>query len=196
MEACDIEVRIGDALLLVDIQNDFLPGGSLQVPGSDAVLPVVNRYIDLFESKALPVFATRDWHPEGHMSFKESGGPWPAHCVQGRRGAEFPKTLRLPESCVVISTATEREKEAYSGFEGTDLDDRLRVAGIKRVFVAGLATDYCVLATVMDARKKGFVTFLLEDGTRAVNVRENDGEEAVKKMVGLGAVPIDLNHVC
>lgn len=196
MKKCDIELGKGDALILVDIQNDFLPGGSLAVAHSEEILPVVNAYAELFEGKGLPVYATRDWHPPGHVSFRERGGPWPAHCVQGQRGAEFAEALRLPASCVVISTADRVDKEAYSGFEGTDLHDRLRAAGIKRLFVAGLATDYCVLHTVKDARKFRYATFLLEDGIRAVNVRPEDGEEAIREMARMGAAPAVRERIC
>jgi nicotinamidase/pyrazinamidase len=127
------------------MQNDFLPGGSLAVTQGDEVVPVLNHYIHAFKENRLPIFATRDWHPSDHCSFKAQGGPWPPHCVQDSKGAEFTPDLQLPEDVVIISKATIPEKDAYSGFDGTDLHDRLQVLGIKRLFIGGLATDYCVL---------------------------------------------------
>lgn len=182
----------GDALILVDVQNDFLPGGSLAVPSGDEVVPVLNRYIALFEKCALPVFATRDWHPAEHCSFKTRGGPWPPHCIAGSPGAAFSELLRLPAGAQLISKAMTRDQDAYSGFEGTDLDSRLRELGVRRLFVGGLATDYCVLTTVKDARRLGFEVLLLEDGVRAVNVKPDDGPRAIAEMTACGARPITL----
>jgi nicotinamidase/pyrazinamidase len=187
----DPSLRAGDALVVVDVQNDFLPGGRLAVPGGDEIVPVINRYIELFQSKGLPVYATRDWHPENHCSFEEQGGIWPVHCVAGTAGSRFPLNLRLPDSATVISKAAKRDADAYSGFEGTDLDERLQAAGVHRLLVGGLATDYCVLNTVKDALKNGYGTLLLLDAVRAVNVEPEDGKKAVEKMIRLGAVPVE-----
>ena len=196
MKAQDsIQLQKGDALISVDVQNDFLPGGSLAVPQGDQVVPVMNRYIFMFKVKGLPVFATRDWHPADHCSFKEQGGPWPPHCVQGSKGAEFPSELQLPEDTVVISSATNPEKEAYSGFEGTDLDDRLKAINAERLFMGGIATDYCVLNTVKDALSLGYEVYLLEDAIRAVNVKPDDGEKAKTEMVDLGAKLVSIESV-
>src|SRR5574340_133567 len=151
----DLLPQPGDALLVVDAQNDFLPGGSLAVPGGDEVLPPLNRYLGIFTARNLPVFATRDWHPARHCSFRAQGGSWPPHCVAGTRGAEFAAALRLPPSAEIVSKATSAEQDAYSGFHGTGLDALLRAADIRRLFVGGLATDYCVLNTVRDALKLG-----------------------------------------
>ncbi len=185
-------LRPGDALIVVDVQNDFLPGGSLAVPDGDAVVPVLNRYAAAFAAKALPVYATRDWHPSNHCSFKDQGGPWPPHCVANSQGAAFAPGLKLPAPTTVISKATTAEKDAYSGFEGTDLDRRLRAQGVKRVFVGGLATDYCVLNTVRDARKLGYDVILLTDAIHAVNVKPSDGRNAEDEMRRLGARPFAL----
>lgn len=185
-------VQRGDVLLVTDIQNDFLPGGSLAVAGGDDVVPVLNRYIGEFVTHGLPVYATRDWHPEGHCSFHAQGGPWPAHCVAGTRGAEFAATLALPPDTTVISKATLRGQEAYSSFQGTDLDSRLRAAGIRRLFIGGLATDYCVLNTVRDARHLGYEVFVLADAIRAVDVQPGDGQRAEAEMTSLGARRIML----
>lgn len=177
----------GDALLLVDVQNDFLPGGSLAVPRGDEVVPVLNRAIAAFEAQQLPVYATRDWHPERHCSFRAQGGPWPPHCVAHTRGAEFAPTLRLPPAASVISKATSADRDAYSGFDDTDLDSRLRAAGIRRLFIGGLATDYCVLNTVRDALRLGYEVMLLTDAVRAVEVQPGDGRRAEDEMARLGA---------
>ncbi len=185
----------GDVLLVTDIQNDFLPGGSLAVAGGDEVVPVLNRYIDAFVAQGLPVYATRDWHPQGHCSFHEQGGPWPEHCVAGSPGAAFAATLALPPGATVISKATSRDREAYSSFQGTDLDDRLRAAGIRRLFIGGLATDYCVLNSVRDARRLGYEVFLLTDAIRAVEVQPGDGLRAEAEMAGLGARGISLGDL-
>jgi nicotinamidase/pyrazinamidase len=181
-----------DALLIVDVQNDFLPGGSLAVPRGDEVVPVLNRYVRAFAVQNLPVYATRDWHPERHCSFRAQGGIWPPHCVAGTRGAEFAAALRLPPSAVVISKATTPEQDAYSGFQGTNLDQQLRSAGIRRLFIGGLATDYCVLNTVRDALRLGYQVLLLGDAIRAVDVQPGDGQRAEEEMIKLGAQRISV----
>lgn len=183
----DFQPQPGDALLIVDVQNDFLPGGSLAVPHGDEVVPVLNRYLNIFVAKNLPVYATRDWHPERHCSFEAQGGLWPPHCVVGTRGAELAAALQLPSSAVIVSKATTVEQDAYSGFKGTDLDVRLRAANIRRLFIGGLATDYCVLSTVREALKLGYQVFLLADAIRAVDAQPGDGLRAEEEMVKLGA---------
>jgi nicotinamidase/pyrazinamidase len=185
----------GDALIAVDVQNDFLPGGSLAVPGGNGVVPVLNRYIALFSGSGLPVFATRDWHPPDHCSFRPQGGMWPLHCIAGAAGAAFPAALALPPDAQVISKADTREKDAYSGFEDTPLNSLLQSAGIRRVFVGGLATDYCVLNTVKDALRLGYTTFVAVDAVRAVDVQPGDGARALEEMRRLGAVAIRLEEI-
>ena len=133
---------LGDALLIVDVQNDFLPGGSLAVARAEEVIAPLNGYLALFARLALPVFATRDWHPVRHCSFREQGGPWPQHCVAGSPGARFAQALRLPESAIVVDKATRPDADAYSGFAGTELAERLQALGVRRLLVGGLATDY------------------------------------------------------
>ena len=189
----DTRIRQGDALLIVDVQNDFLPGGSLAVPRGDEVVPVLNRYLRAFQN--LPVYATRDWHPERHCSFRAQGGPWPPHCVAGTRGAEFAAALQLPPSAVIVSKATTAEQDAYSGFQGTGLDAQLRAANIRRLFIGGLATDYCVLNTVRDALKLGYEVFLLADAIRAVDVQPGDGQRAEQEMTKLGAQRITVEGI-
>lgn len=183
----------GDVLLVTDIQNDFLPGGRLAVAGGDEVVPVLNRYIEVFVARGLPVYATRDWHPPGHCSFYEQGGPWPVHCVQDTPGAAFADALTLPPDTTVISKATRLDQEAYSSFQGTDLGERLRAGGIRRVFIGGLTTDYCVLNSVKDARALGFEVFVLADAIRAVDVQPGDGRRAEAEMTRAGARFITLD---
>jgi len=183
-------VRPGDALLVVDVQNDFLPDGALVVPESQEVIPVLQRYLDVFLEASAPVFATRDWHPPNHCSFHAQGGPWPAHCVAQTHGAEFPPSLHLPPSTIVISKGTAPSPDAYSGFQGTSLHDHLQAAGITRLFVGGLATDYCILHTVLDGCKLSYVVYLLIDAVRAVNVLPEDGPRAEESMVAAGAIPL------
>jgi len=190
-----VHLTAGDALIVVDVQNDFLPGGNLAVPQGDEVIPVLNRYISAFHARELPIFATRDWHPPDHCSFLQQGGPWPPHCVADTPGAEFSAALELPPDAHIISKATTLTKDAYSGFEGTRLNELLQVAGIRRVFVGGLATDYCVLNTVRDALLHNYPTFLLEDAMRAVNVQADDGLRAQEEMARLGAVPMQFEAI-
>jgi nicotinamidase/pyrazinamidase len=190
-----VRLLAGDALILVDIQLDFLPGGSLAVPHGDEVVPALNRYLAVFRRLTFPVAATRDWHPPDHCSFQAQGGPWPPHCVAGSDGARFAPLLDLPCEARIVSKATARDKDAYSGFEGTDLDDWLKRAGVARVFVGGLATDYCVLNTVRDALRLGYATFLLLDAVRAVEVNAGDGERAIAEMRRLGATVIDFTAI-
>jgi nicotinamidase/pyrazinamidase len=181
------QLQRGDVLLVTDIQNDFLSGGSLAVAGGDEVVPVLNGYIGAFVAQGLPVYATRDWHPPGHCSFYEQGGPWPVHCVQGTPGAAFSAALRLPPDATVISKATLQNEEAYSSFHGTDLDSHLRADGIRRLFIGGLTTDYCVLNSVKDARGLGYEVFVLADAIRAVDVQPGDGKRAEEEMASVGA---------
>jgi nicotinamidase/pyrazinamidase len=195
MVSDQLHPRAGDALIVVDVQNDFLPGGSLAVTGGDAVVPVLNAYIDAFRERRLPIYATRDWHPPQHCSFQAQGGPWPAHCVAHTPGAAFAPALRLPSEAIIISKATQHDKDAYSGFQGTDLADRLRARGVTRLFIGGLATDYCVLNTVRDALAEGFTVLLLEDAIRAVNVQPDDGAQAMTEMRQKGAVPTTLARI-
>lgn len=189
-----MDLQAGDALLVADIQNDFLPGGALGVARGDEVVPILNRYVAGFHARGLPVFATRDWHPPNHCSFREQGGIWPIHCVRGTQGADFHPDFHLPPGTVVISKATGPKKEAYSAFEGTDLDKRLRTAGARRLFIGGLATDYCVFNTVRDAIRLGYAVVLLTDAIRAVNLHPDDGRKAEEDMIRLGAVPIRLEN--
>jgi nicotinamidase/pyrazinamidase len=183
------EFRIGktDALIIVDVQRDFCPGGALPVPYGDRVVPVLNRYICIFKAAGACISATRDWHPPNHVSFKPYGGIWRPHCIQGTEGAEFHPDLMLPEEAQIVSKATDPSRESYSGFDGTELEEELGKRGLKRVFVGGLATDYCVKNTVIDAVKLGFKAVLLLDAIRGINRKREDSEEAIKEMINAGA---------
>jgi argininosuccinate lyase len=183
------------ALIVVDVQNDFCPGGALPVTGGDEVVPVINQYINKFHEAGAPIFATRDWHPPNHISFKYRGGPWPLHCVQGTDGAAFHRGLKLPSEAIVISKATSPDEEAYSGFQGTDLAQRLRSIGVEKIFIGGLATDYCVKHTVLDAIKEGFRVVLLVDAVRAVDLKPGDGEKAIAEMVEKGARLANISRI-
>lgn len=186
-----IRPRSGDALIVVDVQQDFLPGGALAVAEGDRIVPVLNRYIEQFQALNLPVYATRDWHPPDHCSFRAQGGVWPPHCVAGTDGAAFAPDLHLPDDAVIISKATTVDKDAYSGLEGTDLADRLHAQNIKRLFVGGLATDYCVLNTVKDALRAHYQVLVLRDAVRAVDAKAGDRERAEQEMLNQGARFID-----
>jgi nicotinamidase/pyrazinamidase len=180
---------VGDCLLVVDVQNDFLPGGSLAVPRGEEVIRPLNDYLAAFRASSLPIVASRDWHPADHCSFRAKGGPWPAHCVQETFGAQFAQQLAVPPEAHIVSKATLPDRESYSDFDGTGLASRLRTWRVKRVFVGGLATEYCVLATVEDALREGFQVVLLVDAVRAIDVDPSDGERAMQQMIRAGAIP-------
>ena len=176
-----------DALIIVDVQNDFLPGGSLAVPDGDAVVPVLNRLISEFSARHLPIVASRDWHPADHCSFEAQAGPWPPHCVADTHGAQFAVDLALPGDAETISKATTSDRDAYSAFDGTELRDWLHERSVDRLIVGGLATDYCVKSTAEDALKAGFDVVIVEDAVRAVNVQPEDGAKALDSLAAQGA---------
>jgi nicotinamidase/pyrazinamidase len=171
------------ALLIIDFQNDFTSGGALEVPGGDEIADPVKRLAGEFDH----VFATRDWHPPNHASFETEGGPWPVHCVQGTQGAELHPAMRDVEVDAIVDVGVEREDEGYSGFEKSKLADLLRREGIEEVAVVGLATDYCVRASAIDACREGFDTTVVTDAIRPVEVEPGDGERALEDMKRAGA---------
>ncbi|MEM2750093.1 MAG: bifunctional nicotinamidase/pyrazinamidase [Nitrososphaerales archaeon] len=183
------------ALLIIDVQNDFCPNGALPVPDGDKIIPILNKYIEKFVKAGASIYATRDWHPPNHISFKTRGGTWPPHCIQNTRGAEFHPKLALPKGVKIISKGTSPDREAYSGFEGTNLSSLLKDQGIKTVFIGGLATDYCVKATVLDALKEGFHVVFLEDASKGVDVNKGDSERAIKIMMEKGAEKATLSQI-
>ena len=166
------------------------------MPEGDKIIPRLNQYTRLFSSLGLPVFFTRDWHPPDHISFKEQGGVWPPHCVQNTEGALFHKDLFIPQdNRFIISKGTSKDFAAYSGFQGTVLDSLLRERGIRRVFVGGVATDYCVKNTVLGAINLGYEAFLLLDGIKGVDVNPGDSERAIEEMLRAGAVGISIEDI-
>jgi len=181
-----------DALLLADIQGDFLPGGALGISGGDDIIPILLRYLHRFHVQGRPIYLTRDWHPPNHCSFRNQGGPWPVHCAAGSSGSLPPPSFEAPASAVIIYKAIDPGQEAYSAFEHTALHRHLRAIGVRRLFIGGLATDYCVLNTVKDARALGYDVCLLMDGIKAVNLQPEDGRHAEQEMIRLGAVPVQL----
>jgi nicotinamidase/pyrazinamidase len=187
MRAASTQLGGGSALLLVDIQRDFCAGGALPVPDGDAVVAPANRWIARARAEHLPVIASRDWHPVNHVSFRERGGPWPPHCVQGSPGAEFHPDLRVPTDALVVSKGTEPDHDAYSDFDRTGLAERLRALGVDRLFIGGLALEYCVRATVLDALAAGFEVRVLLDATRGLEVRPGDTDAALAEMKRAGA---------
>jgi nicotinamidase-related amidase len=184
-----------DSLIIVDVQKDFCPGGALPVPEGDRIIPTLNKYINTFRRAKAKIFATRDWHPPNHMSFKPFGGMWPSHCVQNTEGAESHPDLKLPEEATIISKATNPRKESYSGFDGTELEAELRKEDITRVFVGGLATDYCVKNTVLDALRLGFETVLLDDAAKGINRNPRDSAEALEEMTRKGATTTRFSEI-
>jgi nicotinamidase/pyrazinamidase len=176
-----------DALLVIDVQNDFCPGGALAVADGDAVVDPINR---LAESSPL-VIATRDWHPADHGSFAENSGPWPAHCVQDTTGAALHPGVDVGQIDVIVDKGQARDLEGYSGFEGTDLERLLRERDVDAVHVAGLALDYCVKATALDAKRAGFDVIVHRDATRAVEVEPGDGDRAAEELRQAGVQVVD-----
>lgn len=179
------KMQDGDALIVVDVQPDFCPGGKLGIDDGDSVIPVLNDWIAAARAEGIPVYASRDWHPAHHVSFEESGGPWPEHCVQDTPGARFHPDLELPEDAVKVSKGTRLDKDQYSAFDDTGLAGHLKEKGVRRLWIGGLAEDVCVRATVLDACKAGFETRLIPDATRPVTTE--GGEKARREMEEAGA---------
>lgn len=176
------------ALVVVDVQLDFCPGGNLGVPEGNSIIPVINRITGLFETRDLPVFFSRDLHPEGHISFAPQGGTWPPHCIKGTEGAELHPDLHIPVKAHMVDKAMELDMDAYSAFDGTGLADILRENRSTTIVVCGLATDYCVKATAMDGITEGFKVIVITDAIKGVNVAEGDSEQALEEMKKAGIV--------
>lgn len=180
------------ALIIIDVQNDFCPGGALPVPNGDLVVAPLNRAAERFASHGLTVFASRDWHPMETEHFQEYGGPWPVHCVQGTHGAAFHPDLRLPENAIILSKGIDRYADGYSAFEGISwtglpFAELLRSKDVRHLCVGGLATDYCVRATVLDAIKRGLEVTVLADGVAGVDIIPGDSQRALEEMQQAGA---------
>jgi nicotinamidase/pyrazinamidase len=184
-------IEDGDALLVVDPQNDFLPGGSLAVPDGNRIFEPINRLMPLFSY----VVASRDWHPREHAFFQAYGGPWPFHCLAGTSGAQFSPLLHADEVDEIVSKGTDPKTDGYSAFAGTALTDLLHAHGIRRLFIAGIATDYCVRCTTLDARAAGLDVVVISDAIAAINARPGDEERAIAQMRACGAGFTDSHHV-
>jgi nicotinamidase/pyrazinamidase len=180
--------KSGDGLLIVDVQNDFCPEGALAVPEGDEVIAVLNEWISDAIRENVPVFASRDWHPSDHVSFRHRGGPWPSHCVQHTPGAEFHPGLKLPANAQIISKGSDPDEDSYSAFGGTDLARLLGEARIRRLWIGGLAQDYCVKASALDAVRLDLEVHVIANATRPVNVRPEDGEAALREMQDAGVI--------
>jgi len=173
--------RDTDALIIVDLQNDFCPGGALAVPDGDIIVRVVNSLVPYFKK----VYATQDWHPANHISFKEQGGVWPPHCIAGTTGAQLHPELQAGKA-IRIHKGTDPEREAYSGFQGTNLTEILTSARIERLVLCGLATDYCVRATALDAIGNNFKVVIIADAVKGVDVKLGDSQKALEELVLTG----------
>ncbi|MBI5236177.1 MAG: bifunctional nicotinamidase/pyrazinamidase [Deltaproteobacteria bacterium] len=180
-------------LVIVDFQNDFCPGGALAVKDGDGIAHALNGYIAMFQAKGHLIVATQDSHPPATVHFKQYGGTWPPHCVQGTHGAAFHPALKLPDNAVTITKGERPDEDSYSGFDGRDesglsLETVLKNAGVEHLFICGLATDYCVKATALDALRRGFSITVLVDAIKGVDLHEGDSTAALEEMAGHGAI--------
>ena len=178
-------LQSNDALLIVDVQRDFCPGGALPIEEGDRIIPVLNYWIESARRASVPIYASRDWHPVDHISFKEQGGPWPRHCIQDSDGAAFHPGLNLPDNVVKVTKGVRFDHDQNSAFDDTGLSERLKRDGVRRLFIGGLALDVCVLASVIDARKAGFKVQVIADATCPIS--EEDGRKATQKIKESGA---------
>jgi nicotinamidase/pyrazinamidase len=180
--------RHGDALLAVDVQKDFCSGGALAIEKGDTVVPMLNNWIEMAFSKSIPVYASRDWHPVNHTSFKDQGGDWPPHCIQDTDGARFHPSLKLPDNSIVVTKGVRFDKDQLSVFDETGLADELRRRQVSHVWVGGLALDVCVRQSALDARRLGFQVSVLRQATRAVKPKETDDTLAQMQVEGIAVV--------
>lgn len=181
------------ALLIVDVQNDFCPGGALHVPHGDRVVPPLNRAMDRFRFEGLPILASRDWHPPVTTHFQAYGGRWPVHCVQETPGAAFHPDLHLPSDAVILSKGSDPERDSYSAFDGTTpdgilLESLLEARGIDQLYIGGLATDYCVKATALEGLLIGKKVTVLTDAIAGVELNPGDSERALAAIRQAGGV--------
>jgi len=179
-------LKEGDALIIVDVQNDFCPGGALPIEEGDSVVPVLNEWLVAAKKTGIPVYASYDWHPPTHPSFSSEGGAWPPHCIQGTKGADFHSDLLLPDDVVQVAKGTRFDKDQHSAFDETGLANALRKSGIRRLWIGGLALDVCVRATALEARTAGFEAHLIAPGTRPVTLA--DGAAAKEELRTAGVV--------
>lgn len=192
--------KIKKALLVVDMQNDFCPKGALAVAQGDKIIPNINKYIEIFSCGRFPVFATRDWHPKKTAHFKKYGGIWPVHCVKNTKGSQFHPKLKLPREAILLYKGMDPREESYSVFQAKDENGigflrLLKILKVEEIYISGLATDYCVKFSALDALKKGFSVKILMDAIKGVNLRPGDSKDAVKVMVREGAKKITLKSI-
>lgn len=195
-----MRMKFKKALLIVDLQNDFCPGGNLAVPEGDKIIPNLNKYIKFFSQNKLPIFASRDWHPKKTKHFKKFGGVWPKHCIENTPGARFHSRLRLPKETIILSKGMDPEKDSYSAFQaqdsyGMDFLTLLKYLAVRELYVGGLATDYCVKFSAIEALKNGFQVKLLIDAVKGVNLKAKDSQEAIEEMIDNGAEKITLKDM-
>lgn len=188
------------ALLVVDVQNDFCPGGALGIKGGHRIIPPINKYIAIFCARGLPIILTRDWHPSRTRHFKKFGGVWPVHCLKQTKGARFHSGLKIPRRAIRVYKGMDFGKDSYSAFHAEDKKGRglaeiLKRLGIRELFIAGLATDYCVRFTCHDALKKGFQVKVLIDAIKGVDLKPDDSRRAIKEMIKSGAEKVSLKKI-
>lgn len=192
-------MKFKKALLIVDVQNDFSPGGALGVPEGDKIIPPINKYIKIFSQKKIPIFVTRDWHPVKTKHFKDFGGIWSVHCIQNSIGAAFHPKLKLPKDAIFLYKGMDPEKDSYSSFHAEDISGMkflniLKRLGIREIYIGGLATDYCIKYSAKDALKNGFKVNVLIDAIKGVNLKPKDSENAIKEIVKMGTKKINLSY--
>ena len=190
-----ISIDLNSALVVVDVQNDFCAGGVLAVREAEKIISVINQYVPHFQGIGAPIFATRDWHPKNHVSFKERGGPWPPHCLQASKGADLSPALKLPYGVTVISKGFLTEQDNHSGFQGTDFEARLKEKNVKKTFVCGLSVDSSLNNTVLDSVKAGFETYLLTDAVRVEGLNRGDQKKMAEQLIKAGAKSITLKNL-
>jgi nicotinamidase/pyrazinamidase len=174
-----------DALIIVDVQNDFCPGGALAIEKGDEIIPALNLWIEAARSAGAKIYASRDWHPKEHPSFEQNGGKWPPHCVQDTPGAGFHPDLDLPEDAAVVTKGVRFDVDQNSVFDNTGLGVHLKKQGVRRAYIGGLAEDVCVLASVLDGLREGFEVTLLSDAT--LPITPEGGQKALEEMKNAGA---------
>lgn len=185
-------MKLRKALIIVDVQNDFCPGGALSVPEGDKIIPVLNRYIRECLAAKIPIIVTRDWHPAKTRHFKKFGGLWPRHCVEYSKGARFHSKLKVPKNVIIVSKGMDPKRDSYSAFdalseEGVSLFSLLRILRIQSILIGGLATDYCIKFSALDALKKGFRVQVLTDAVKGVNLKPDDSKNAMALILSKGA---------
>lgn len=188
------------ALLVTDMQVDFCPGGSLAVAEGDAIIPAINHYIELFRQKGLPVYATRDWHPAETSHFSQFGGKWPPHCVQGTPGAGFHPALQLPDDVIIVSKGTDPQRDDYSPFQaivadGRTFADHLKAVGANHLYFCGVATDFCIRWSALDALRAGFKVTVLRDAVKGIDLIAGDSERALEEIRQAGGEIVDLDTI-